>query len=131
MAHEFKEDTLDDIRERDIFNLETFLKKKGRIKKTFNYSHFAQEFQGIMFDQILNKLGISMARACVDPFYKIDEIMKAKNIVIENRMYEEPEDEWRSGLYIYKDHEIAGFIGYPIYDPEKFTGYHVLCTEKI
>lgn len=134
MAHEFKEDTLDDIKHRDIFNLETFLKKKRRIVRTFERRDAALFFQGIRFSQILEKLGISVARAQRDVTYQIDEIMKAKNVKVEHRPYpEESEDEWRSGIYIYKDNEIAGFIGSPIYnsDPDKFDGYHVLCTEKI
>ena len=131
MAHEFKEDTIDDIRERDIFNLETFLKKRGRIKKTFDSHGMSQSFMGDRLNAIMEKLGISIARAAVDPEYEIDKEMERKGIQVQNRIYEEPEDEWRSGIYVYQGKEIAGFVGYPIFDPAKFMGYNILCTQTL
>ena len=130
MPHEFKDDTLEDIRQRDIFNLETFLKKKGRITKTFDSGGVANSFMGERLDSIMEKLGVSISRAIIDDEYDLDGETEQRGIKVENRIYEEGEDEWRSGLYVYQGKEIAGFVGYPIFDPEKFMGYKILCTEN-
>ncbi|MHC4214847.1 MAG: hypothetical protein ACYSWP_15910 [Planctomycetota bacterium] len=132
MPHEFKDDRLDDIKERDILNLEIFLNKKGRVTKKFNSSVEAHAFQGARLVHILRKLGVDIPRQQVDPHYNSQEIMDKNNIVVESRAYvDEPEDEWRSGMYVYKDNEIAGFVGFPQFNELVFMGYNVLCTEKI
>jgi hypothetical protein len=131
MAHEFNDDTLDDIKHRDVLNLEVFLNKKGREYKKFQLSSEASEFQGRRVEMIMAYLGVNFQRGLREPDY-FDSIFKQKNIKVENRMYEEPEDEWRSGIYVYKNNEIAGFVGYPIYNPEKVEdGYHVMLTRKL
>lgn len=131
MAHEFNDDTLDDIKHRDIYNLEVFLNKKIRRYKTFDLSARALEFQGRRVEMILAFLGVNFQRGLREPDY-FDNAFKEKNIKVENRIYEEPEDEWRSGVYIYKNNEIAGFVGYPIFNEEKIEeGYHVMYTEKL
>lgn len=131
MPHEFKDDTLDDVRDRDIFNLETFLRKKGRQTKLFDSRDAARKFMGIRLNDIMNKLGIDVARGAIDESYSIDKRMELARVQVENRVYDEEDDKWRSGLYVYKSNEIAGFVGYPIFDPKKFMGYSILCTEKI
>lgn len=134
MAHEFKDDTLNDIKNRDVLNLEVFLKKKGRASRTFEDSTRALEFMGARVSQILATIGISIERARVDPDYDIDKAMETMGVKVENRIYDEktePENEWRSGVHIYKANEIAGFVGYPIYSADDFMGYRVLYTEKL
>lgn len=129
MPHEFATDTLDDLKQRDILNLETVLKKKGRQQKTFETLKEANLFIGIRLKDILSKLGV--------PLESRDDVlvalkMEINNVTVEPRIYNTPDDEWRSGIYIYKDNEIAGFIGYAISDDLKIIpGYNVLCTEKI
>lgn len=135
MAHEFNDDKLDDIKHRDILNLEVFLTKKGRKYRKFHKSADAAEFQGRRLEMILVYLGINFQRGLADPTY-FDGIFKEKNIKVENRAYLPPEygpeDEWRSGIYVYKNNEIAGFVGYPIYDPKNMDdGYSVMYTEKL
>lgn len=132
MAHEFDTDTLDDIQDRDILNLEIILKKKGRQKKHFETRAEAVAFTAHRLNEILEKLGISLDRAKHDKDYDIDADMEFRGIEVENRVREE-EHEWRSGWYVYKNHEIAGFVGHPIYEEEaiKFNGFDVLCTERI
>jgi hypothetical protein len=131
VAHEFKDDTLDDIKYRDILNLEVFLHKKGRVYKKFQMAAEAAEFQGRRIETILAYLGVNFQRGLREPSY-FDNIFKEKNIKIENRLYDEPEDEWRSGIYIYKNNEIAGFVGYPIFDPLHLeNGYRVMYTSKL
>jgi hypothetical protein len=131
MAHEFNDDTLDDIKHRDIYNLEVFLNKKGRVYRTYPLAAKAAEFQGRRVEMILAFLGINFQRGLREPDY-FDSMFKLRNIKIENRVYDEPEDEWRSGIYIYKNNEIAGFVGYPIYDEEHLEdGYRVMFTEKL
>lgn len=131
MAHEFNDDTLDDIKERDIFNLEVFLNKKGRGYRTFEKSIDANEFQGRRVEMIFAFLGVNFQRGLKEPDY-FDNIFKEKNMKVENRIYEEAEDEWRSGVYIYKNNEIAGFVGYPRYDPDHLEkGFTVMFSEKL
>jgi len=131
MAHEFKTDTLDDIRDRDILNLEIFLKKKGRIYKKFKSAADAHEFQGRRLETILVSMGVNFRRGLKDPSY-FDNVFKEKNIKVENRMYEEKEDEWRSGIYVYNRNEIGGFVGYPIFDEYHLEdGYTIMYTEKL
>jgi hypothetical protein len=131
MAHEFNDDTLDDIKARDVFNLEVFLNKKGWAYKKFQLSSEASEFQGRRVEMILAFMGVNFQRGLKEPDY-FDNIFKEKNMKVENRVYDEPEDEWRSGVYIYKSNEIAGFVGYPIYDPEKIeNGFRVMYTERL
>lgn len=139
MPHEFKDDTLDDIKHRDILNLEVFLNKKTRIYKKFDSLAAAHAFQGQQLCDILKKLGIEVARAAIDMSYDIDKKMEEKNIKVESRIYNEPQpdrldsdpDEWRSGMYVYKDNEIAGFVGFPTFNQRIFMGYQVLCTKDI
>ena len=131
MPHEFKDDTLDDIKARDILNLELFLKKKGRHYGKFDSSVAAHLFQGQRLAEILKKVGVDLPRAANDPDYKIQEIMDQNNIKVESRVYES-EDEWRSGMYVYKGNEIAGFVGFPIFSELTVSPeYEVLCTEKL
>lgn len=132
MPHEFKDDTLEDIKKRDILNLETILKKNGRVKRHFSDMISANEFQGIRLNAILEKIGVSLDRAAKDSNYNIEGEIKRLGVRVENRVYQNQDDEWRSGLYIYKDDEIAGFVGHPIYETGiNFKGYDILCTEKI
>jgi hypothetical protein len=134
MPHEFKEDTLDDIKARDILNLEVFLKKKIRRYMTFAEEEAALEFMGARVSQIIATLGISIERAREDKEYDIDKSMEVQGVKVENRVYDEKNDpgtEWRSGVYIYKANEIAGFVGYPLYDPDDFKGYSVMYTQKL
>ena len=131
MPHEFKEDTLDDIKHRDVFNLETVLSKKGRKYETFELREAALRFTGKELALRMAYLGISLERASKDKTYDIDAEMERRKIKVENRVYEEAADEWRSGMYIYSANEIAGFVGHPIYEEDDFKGYRVLCTEKM
>lgn len=132
MAHEFDTDTLNDIQDRDILNLEVILKKKGRDKKHFETRADAVAFSANRLNEILEKVGVSLDRAKHDPDYDIDKDMEIKGIEVENRVREE-EHEWRSGWYVYVRNEIAGFVGHPIYEEDavKFKGFDVLCTERI
>ena len=139
MPHEFKDDTLDDIKHRDILNLEVFLNKKTRIYKKFDSLASAHAWQGQRLVDILKTMGIDVPRAAVDKSYDIEKIMDDSNIKVESRVYNEPQadkldsdpDEWRSGMYVYKDNEIAGFVGFPTFNQRIFMGYQVLCTKDI
>lgn len=132
MPHEFKDDTLDDIKARDILNLETFLNKKGRENKKFDSNGSAHAWQGARLVNILRKLGIDVPRAAVDKSYDIDKKMAQANIKVESRTYaDNKDDEWRSGMYVYKDNEIAGFVGFPTFNELIFMGFDVLCTKDI
>lgn len=132
MAHEFKDDTLDDIKARDILNLETFLNKKGRIHRKFDSSVMAHNFQGRQLCDILKHLGVDVPRGAIDKSYDVDEALKKNNIKVESRVCaDDPDDEWRSGMYVYKDNEIAGFVGFPTFNETIFMGFEVLATENI
>jgi hypothetical protein len=132
MPHEFKDDTLDDIAKRDIENLEVFLKQMGRMETSFDSAHKAHAFQGVQLCAILKKLGIDVPRAAIDKAYDIDDRMKQANIKVESRVYaDNKDDEWRSGMYVYKDNEIAGFVGFPTFNETIFMGYKILHTDRI
>ena len=134
MPHEFNDDTLNDIKARDILNLEVFLKKKIRRYKKFEDETEALAFMGGRVSQIVATLGVSIERAREDKEYDIDKALEVQGVKIENRVYDEkndPGNEWRSGVYIYKANEIAGFVGYPLYDPDDFKGYNVMYTQKL
>jgi hypothetical protein len=129
MPHEFDTDTLDDIKARDIYNLEMFLEGKGRQQRSFDTLEEANKFIGLRLAQMLLNLGVPLESRDQG---LIDERLKSGNVKVEPRIYNTPDDEWRSGIYIYKDNEIAGFIGYSISDDlDIVQGYRVLCTEKI
>lgn len=111
MPHEYndKSDTLDDLKWKDIDNLENLM--KGRVRRLFPNKFAVTQFTSAIVFGTLEKLGMDMNPAMTGE--EAERIMKRKGIKIEQRLsqYKEPEDLWRAGSYIYKHKEIITFIG--------------------
>lgn len=107
-------DRLQDLKDRDIDNLEHLLKsKKTHIFKD-NKDAFVEI--GNMVRLAVLKCGVDLAGimgSTPDPSAAgemAQEAMEQNGVRIESRKYDAEEDKWRSGIYVYKNNEIASFI---------------------
>lgn len=109
-------DTLDDLKSRDIDNLQYILKNKKRIFfKTFG---MALNGSQMMMTRALEHCGM-FVDAIVEKSIKdpegaarlADDEMQKNDVRIESRLQYEGDDAWRRGTYIYHKGEIAHFIG--------------------
>jgi hypothetical protein len=107
MPHEHKDDTLDDLKEKDIDNLENLM--KGRVHRLFDNKVAVTRFTSAMVFGTLEKIGMTMNPNMNGE--QADACMKAQHIKIEPRGDYPPDDAWRAGTYIYKNNEIVTFIG--------------------
>lgn len=107
MGDEFKDDTLGDLKARDIENLERVL--KDRTRHLFKSIKEAMMFQNKAVFSVLARLGVDINKTGLNAD-SIDRLLEKNHVKVENRQYE-GEDQWRSGIYIYKDNEIADFVG--------------------
>lgn len=122
--------TLEEIGLRDKDNLE--LVHKDCQAYFFDSPRDAGLFMGETLNKALKRLGIDMdaairsalnpifkrpsgpyASTVVDPGDDIELQMKFKGVRVERRVYDNPEDAVRSGLYVYYRNEIAYFISEP------------------
>lgn len=111
MPHEYndKSDTLDDLKWKDIDNLENVM--KGRVRRLFKSKLEVTRYTSALVFGTLEKIGMTMNPNMTGE--AAEKIMKRKGIKIEQRIahYTEEEDLWRRGTYIYKNNEIVTFIG--------------------
>jgi hypothetical protein len=110
MPHEYsdKSDTLDDLKWKDIDNLENLM--KDRVFKTFKNKVEVTKFVSAMTFGTLEKVGMPMNPNMTGD--QAEKKMKDLAIKIEPRMaHYTGDDEWRKGTYIYKNNEIVTFIG--------------------
>ena len=107
MPHESTGDTLDDLKSKDIDNLENVM--KGRVRRLFDNKLEVTRFVSAMTFGTLEKIGMPMNPSMTGD--QADAAMKAQHIKIEPRGNYQGEDQWRAGTYIYKDNEIVTFIG--------------------
>ena len=109
---------LEDIQGHDIANLKRLL-EKNRYEHKFEKTTEVIRASGVLLAKALEKHGISLAAAHQfasgdnEAGDVIDALMKEKNVRFEQRMEYTGIDQWRCGFYIYKDNEIADFIGAP------------------
>ena len=97
--------TLEEMGEHDIENL-TYVMKETE-EHSFANPVVAEAFVKESLTSILNKCGVAIdANSDAD---EADTLMSNANVKVEKRRYQD-EDMWRSGLYVYKDNEIAGFV---------------------
>jgi hypothetical protein len=104
-----KSDTLDDMKRKDIDNLEDLM--KGRVLKTFPLKVDVTRFVSAMVFGTLEKIGMRMNANMTGE--QADAYMKSQGIVIDQRnpSHYSEEDQWRVGTYIYKHNEIVTFVG--------------------
>lgn len=110
---------LEDIHGHDLANLKKLLERK-RYEHKFEKVHQAMMASGFLLDKALSKHGISLSMAAQiangddeAAGHALDQLMKENNVRVEQRMEYTDIDQWRCGLYIYKNNEIADFIGAP------------------
>lgn len=118
--------TLGEIKADDIANLEDVIHKQCK-EHLFPDGTTAAEFVGQCLFTRLRKLGVKVNGRVDERF--VDRMLKKHNVKVENRRYEEEEDKWREGIYIYKDNEIVGFISQPT--PLRSEGNVFLLSPKV
>lgn len=111
---------LEDIEGHDVENLKQLLNKQ-RHEHKFEKVNQAVMASGILLDKALEKHGISLSVAAQlaknggdeASGQALDQMMKEANVRVEQRMEYKDIDQWRCGIYVYKNNEIADFIGAP------------------
>jgi len=97
--------TLDEVKADDIGMLEDAL--KGKKETWFNTPDEAMRYIGDRLFKLLARLGIKVKKDM--DWRMVDAQLGAHHIRVENRDYE-GDDEWRSGIYVYKNDELTGWI---------------------
>lgn len=131
MPHEFNDDTLGDIQERDIDNL-TYVMKNAKTY-TFTSLNDVLGFSGEALNKALNKFGVDIREFLNRP-EAMDPELQRKGLRVEHRNYDTPEDDRdRSGIYVYHavgdNSEIVAFIGKP--QPGRILGSYTIKTTVI
>ena len=117
MPHENKGDTLADLKAKDIDNWQHLMNEKGErfffpdMQLAFGaYGEFLRQaiirVCGIDMRRIINK-----AKNPDQAGHLMDRELNKHGVKVEERNYKNEEDINRSGLYIYKNNEIAAFVG--------------------
>jgi len=105
---------LSDMRRDDLDALKALLARK-QVEHWFPSAQKALEFIGIALFSFLDrrlKVKVKPNMVANPGAHKfLDKLLKKNGIKIENRSYDE-EDQWRNGLYVYKNEELAAFIGH-------------------
>ena len=98
--------TLDQIRADDITQLEDLIKKA----KDYWFSDIrrAMQFQGEMLFKKLASLKVYVKEG-IDPKF-VDQQKKAQGVDIENRRYQDEQDLWRNGIYVYQHGVLVAWI---------------------
>ncbi len=100
--------TLDEIKQDDIGMLEDLLKNSKEY--WFNDEIKCRNFVGKCLFGILEKCGVKINEK-MNP-KMVDRLLETHDVKVENRTYDAP-DEWKSGQYVYKKDQIAGFVSLP------------------
>lgn len=102
--------TLGDLNRRDRDNFDHVLKHEAKTYR-FTYASEARKFMGKCFDLIMRKCGAKIRPGMDGP--RIERLMRNHNIKVEHREYPPDEPLYQTGVYIYKNAEIAGFVSSP------------------
>jgi len=128
---------LADIRARDIDNLGLVVHNECK-QYVFDKRSDAHRFRGEAVNKSLAKLGVDqlkLLRKYSNRHDKrflakmIDKAMVKANVKVESRRYQEKEDLWRSGIYIYHDNEIAFFISECLRCKERSGSTHIILLD--
>lgn len=133
--------TLDDIASHDLDNLQTLLKSDTK-QYSFTKVNEVVAFSGQALNKALMKHGINLDVAMQvskdpeeyeDVGSPLEKIMEEKHVRVEERMTYTGLDRWRCGFYVYKDNEIADFIGAPDKNESPFspTGIMFVLTTTV
>lgn len=98
--------TLDQIKEDDITQLGDLIKKAKEY--WFGDVRRAMEFQGHMLFKQLDALKVHVKEGMHPSI--VDAQRKAQHVDVENRAYDEEDDKWRSGFYIYQHGVLIAWI---------------------
>jgi len=98
--------TLDQIKADDITQLEDLIKKA----KDYWFSDIrrAMQFQGEMLFQKLASLKVHIKEGMHEEF--ADAQLKAQQVEINNRRYQDEHDLWRNGIYVYQHGVLVAWI---------------------
>ena len=125
-------DTLQDLKDRDTDNLQYLLANKQ--KHIYKDAQAAFTSSGEMIRLAVLRCGVDM-HALMESTSDLDavgemvaEAMEQNHVRIENRPYRDAINQWRSGVYVYKDNEIVSWIG-PIKKGE-MGGHYIETTEQ-
>ncbi|WP_300456643.1 hypothetical protein [Desulfobacula sp.] len=110
MAYIDKETTLGDLNRMDRDNFAHVMKRDAKTYK-FQTAKAARLFMGQCVDKIMRKCGIKI-RPGMDG-KRISRLMASRKVKVEHRVYDEKEPLYQTGLFIYDNLEIAGFVSSP------------------
>ena len=98
--------TLDQIKADDITQLEDLIKKA----KDYWFSDIrkAMQFQGEMLFKKLASLNVHVKEGM--HWRMVDQQKKAQGVDVENRRYQDEQDLWRSGFYVYQHGVLVAWI---------------------
>jgi len=107
--------TLADMKRDDIDALKALLSRK-QYEHWFPSAEKALQFIGIALFLFLDKrlkIKVKPNMVANPGAHKfLDKLMRKNGVKVENRAYDEQEDTWRNGLYVYKNEELVAFIGH-------------------
>ncbi len=111
--------TLGDLNQIDRDNFAHVLKDESVIYQLKTQQE-ARQFMGQCVDECLRKCGVKIYASMGGSQYQA--ILDEAGVKIEYRPYPADEPLYQTGLYIYKNHEIAGFVSSPF---QYITRLHV------
>jgi hypothetical protein len=136
MPTENKGDTLADLKAKDIDNWQHLMKQKG---ERFFYDKMQTAFgaYGEFLRQALIRVCDVDMRAVINKAknpdqggHILDAALAQKGVQVEERNYKNSTDHDRAGLYVYKNNEIAAFIG-KIQKHQIMNKLQIYTTERI
>lgn len=111
MKGTWKDDrTLDEMATTDAEMLERCYKKSDHYD--FKTVYQCQRFIAECLRATLKKFGIEISGAA-NPA-AVDAAMRTHGVKVEHRLDYHGDDQWKKGLYIYKDSELVAFISHPL-----------------
>ncbi len=130
MAINDKDTTLGDLNRLDRDNFEHMKERYGNMYK-FTDQKEATMCMGKFLDKILRKSGVKIRPGMDEK--RIDRMLASRDVRIEHRVYEDDEELYKSGVFIYDGKEIAGFVSNPFYqisDIDLLPAFYVLVIAK-
>jgi len=102
--------TLGDLNRRDRDNFDHIMKHDSQTYRVDSVAD-ARKLMGHFVDKLMKKCGVKI-RPGMDG-NRIDRLMRKHNVRVEHREYPPDEPLYQTGVFIYKNGEIAGFVSSP------------------